>query len=444
LGLEIDLTLDELKRINQRPTKNLIAYDYCIKGGEALYDGYPQDAIDFYQKAIKLDPSYAQAFAGLGYTYLSAADDYEFPRYLVGSALKVSNESIILDQNCSEAYYVLGEINKRSVQGNPDNISKAEFALNKAIELNNSDWESYISLGELKRNIGHFEEALDWFKRSAQLYPDNPTTHLSIGSTYSAMGDYSQAELLLKSAIESSPNTAEAYGTLALLYMKQEQYDKALATFKAGIKKDSSHSWLYHDLAVAYKNCGRFDEAITEFELAAQIDPKQKYHYLGLAAVYVEQGDYDKAIKVYQMTQSKFPNSLVTALNYSFALNLKGEEDKARRTLEGFIEKSKIAHIDIDACYTQIAQFYLGNISEGEALNSIRLELLKLKSPVTYSANDYYLGMSCLLNLNGGLNKQPRDTIKAIEYFQKYVSSEKIRGNIEYSSARAELNKLLH
>ena len=143
------------------------------------------------------------------------------------------------------------------------------------------------------------------------------------------------------------------------------------------------------------------------------------------------------------MTQSKFPNSIETALNYSFALNLKGEESKARRILEGFFEKSKIEQINIDVCWTQIAQFYLGNITEGDALNSIRIELLKLHSPMTYSANDYYLGMSCLLNLNEGFNKQQRDTLKAIEYLQKYISLERIRGNIEYSLAKAELKKLL-
>ena len=64
-------------------------------------------------------------------------------------------------------------------------------------------------------------------------------------------------------------------------------------------------------------------------------------------------------------------------------------------------------------------------------------------SAVTYSDNDYFLGMSCLLNLNEDLNKQQRDTLKAIEYLQKYISLERIRGNIAYSLAKAELKKLL-
>jgi tetratricopeptide (TPR) repeat protein len=325
---------------------------------------------------------------------------------------------------------------------NVDFISKAEYVNNKAIELNNSNWESILNLGELKRSVGLFEEALNWFKKAMQLYPTNAHTHFNIGLTYYDLDDYYQAEPYFKRAIEILPNFSEAYQYLARLYMEQEQNDRAIATFKSGIKKGLPFTWLHHGLAVAYKNCGRFDESLAEFEIASEISPKQRFHYLAMATVYVEQGDYDKALLAYQMTQSKFPNCLYTALNYSLVLNMMGKENLARRTLEIFLEKSKIEYENIDASYSKIALFYLGKINETEMLNGISSAYLKMKIVLSFADSDYYIGMSHLLNLKNNFENQPRDTVKAIEYLHKYVSSEGIKCYMEYSLAKAELKKL--
>jgi non-specific serine/threonine protein kinase len=69
LALDIELTLNEKKRLAHKPTVNMIAYDYYLRGGEYLYHGNLHKAIDSYKRAFSLDPSYVQAYISLTHLY---------------------------------------------------------------------------------------------------------------------------------------------------------------------------------------------------------------------------------------------------------------------------------------------------------------------------------------------------------------------------------------
>jgi tetratricopeptide (TPR) repeat protein len=357
-------------------------------------------------------------------------------------ALKCANKSIQFDPDCFTAYDTFGDIYSGRIFWSNDYISKTEYVCNKAINLNPSDWRSMLNLGELKRKIELHSESLKWIERAADIYPNNAHIYLTFGNIYSDIGDYDQAEFHMQRSIEILPEFGEAYGSLALLYLEEEAYDKAIETFLAGIKKGPPMEWLHHDLAAAYKDCGRFEEAIAEFKTAVRINPSQRYHYLGLATVYVEKGEYDKAIQIYQMVESKFSDEINTALNHSFILNLKGDMTNARRSLEKFLSKSKFSYQTIDRGIFQIVLFYLGKISEREMLDEINMAKLKLKLFRSFSTMDYYIGMAHLLNLKAKSEHQQVDTVRAINYLHKYVTSKSVKSEIEYSLAKAQLKEL--
>lgn len=65
LALDIELTVNEKNKITQKPTSNITAYDYYLEGREHLYHGRIQYAIDCFNMAFRLDPSYSQAYTSL-------------------------------------------------------------------------------------------------------------------------------------------------------------------------------------------------------------------------------------------------------------------------------------------------------------------------------------------------------------------------------------------
>ena len=77
-ALKVKLTPEEQERFQQAPTNNLEAYDYYLRGLETRLRGFyetkkelNEQARQMYEKAIELDPQYAAAYAGLGWTYFA-------------------------------------------------------------------------------------------------------------------------------------------------------------------------------------------------------------------------------------------------------------------------------------------------------------------------------------------------------------------------------------
>ncbi|MGH8003505.1 MAG: protein kinase domain-containing protein, partial [Limisphaerales bacterium] len=77
-ALKVKLTPDDLARIEKVPTTNLQAYDYFLKGREYNWSVGTEDkkeyidlAVKMFEKAIELDPEFAEAWAGLGEAFTS-------------------------------------------------------------------------------------------------------------------------------------------------------------------------------------------------------------------------------------------------------------------------------------------------------------------------------------------------------------------------------------
>ena len=75
LSRDLDLSLrsGELEGIEEKDTDVVEAYECCVKGTIAVYSGSRkgiEESIALFEKAINLDPKYAQAYAGLGYAYV--------------------------------------------------------------------------------------------------------------------------------------------------------------------------------------------------------------------------------------------------------------------------------------------------------------------------------------------------------------------------------------
>ena len=192
-------------------------------GGTYFFAGdYPEAEVAL-SKAIALQPS-AASWSNLGETY--------FLERKFEDAIKAFQESTALGGKQSFAYSNLA----RTYYWYPPTHNKAKPALNKAIELAESDLslnqndvaahtflaEDYAMLGDKKDALSHLEESL-------RLDPSNPETFYFAGKVYNLLGDRKQALRWLEKSVRAGYSPAEISHTIELDSLRGDRQFQALS-----------------------------------------------------------------------------------------------------------------------------------------------------------------------------------------------------------------------
>ena len=147
-----------------KPTSNLAAYEYVLRGRDMLSQetrDNNDEASELFQRAIDLDPNYAEAYAALGGSYYEAvvsgwsqfrADDLEH-------AEELAQKALALDPATTRAYRVLALINLFKKR-----YDAALEQIDRAFEINPSDADNYAYRGAILTWAGRATEALPWLE----------------------------------------------------------------------------------------------------------------------------------------------------------------------------------------------------------------------------------------------------------------------------------------
>jgi TolB-like protein/DNA-binding winged helix-turn-helix (wHTH) protein/Tfp pilus assembly protein PilF len=193
-ALTIELTGDERERLTKRDTESLEAYEAYLLGryhwNRRNADGI-QEARDYFERAIALDPGYALAYSGLADSYVMfPAVIGGQPRELFGKARAAALKATQIDDTAAEPHASLAFI---LVHYDFD-WSGAEREFKRAFELNPNyatahQWygASYLSL------IGKHAEAIAEAKRAQELDPLSPVISRDIGRAYYYAREYDHA-----------------------------------------------------------------------------------------------------------------------------------------------------------------------------------------------------------------------------------------------------------
>jgi len=181
------LSPEDIQRISMEPTSNMEAYDLYLKGNQANWHYWDDNdlahiytSIDYYLKAIELDPGYSLAYTGLGrgYWMLGHYAVKTSPEYWV-EAKRLLRKAIDLDPNNGWAFAELGV-----VQHNWDwdsTASRKSFEKSLTLSPNNSNsYVHYIHLAHRLRNCNKLESLI-------HEYSINQSVKLKPGATWNQM-----------------------------------------------------------------------------------------------------------------------------------------------------------------------------------------------------------------------------------------------------------------
>ncbi len=288
-ALDITLLDPERRALASRPTENLEAYDYYLRGNEYFLRSTLENdfriAVGMYEKAVEFDPKFALAYAQLSRAnmmmYWHYYDRSEERRAMAKQAV---DRAFQLNPNLTEAHLALGHY---YYHGHLDyDRALEQFAIARKSQPNNSEVLEFV--GYVQRRQGKFEEALGNIKRAFELDPLASRLAYQVALTFKLLRKYPEAERYYDRAISLSPDWPIPYARKANLYLLWEgKTEKARAVLQEALENIKSTEnfeivdWLV-DIDVFD---GNYQEALDRLSLKSK-DIDNQYYFIPNAQRY--------------------------------------------------------------------------------------------------------------------------------------------------------------
>ena len=232
-ALALKLLPAEQTRLATTHTVNPETYEAYLKGMQCSHRITPQDlgaALDYFEMALKKDPNYAPAYAGVSFVWLDRQQaGYTAPREAGPKAKAAALKAIELDSTLGEGHSALAAFNYLHEW----DWAGAEAEFKRAIELNpnfpdvRSLYSHYLMI--MKRP----ERAMAEIQRALQLDPLNELVHIHHAFLLESAGRYDEAIVQLRNLLRTDPQNPMAHWGLSCSLFRKAKYEESLAEMKA-------------------------------------------------------------------------------------------------------------------------------------------------------------------------------------------------------------------
>ena len=346
IAQQMNATLSEKEKslIEEKPTENLQAYDFYLRGknyGDS-YNGYNQETLGnmerMYRAAFHLDPMFVEAYSGLIIGYIDIYWIKKFTNYdifkLKSKNLLDTLLSINIDKpavHIANGYYKYhGE---RDYKG-----AIEEFDLAEKNNPNNSD--VIIAKGYVYRRLGKLDDAIKNFQKAVDLNPNSRESLLSLSETFIYNRKADEAILAMDKVIALAPDAADYYIEKAQVYTDFKNDFKTARTILDHAKNfvDASKlNFTYETMDALEGNYNPLLKDIVRYpdSLSASQSSINTYAQL-MAVIYKAEGKMDSAKKYFNMDREimisrlkKTPDDFRIHVSLGIDYAALGEKDNA-------------------------------------------------------------------------------------------------------------------
>jgi eukaryotic-like serine/threonine-protein kinase len=297
--LRLRLTNAEQQQLINEAKANPLAYELVLKGrfygGKDTREGL-EKYVDYCNQAIKVDPNYALAFAGL-----------------------------------ADAYRSMGE---NGVRDPKEAMANAEEAASHAVKLDDTEAEAHKVLAQIKQDRWDWPGAAREFKHALELNPNFAAAHALFALYLSGMGQHAEAIAEMKRAQELDPIHIGVNGNEGPMLYNARQYDQAIAQFKKALELDRNVPTVHAYLGYAYAMKEMYAAAIAEYKEVIRLrggEDSSTQIYLGYALAM--SGQRNQALAILKQLQSDQTGNVSPAELAILYAGL-GEKDQALASLE--------------------------------------------------------------------------------------------------------------
>jgi protein O-mannosyl-transferase len=181
------------------------------------------EAIVHYQKALQVNPDYAEAHNNLGYAL--------FQKGAVDEAMVHFQKALQIKPDYAEAHYTLG-----NVLINKGRVDEAMVHFQQALEINPDYADAHKNLGNVLLQRGRVDEAIVHFQKALEIKPDsvdvlnNLAWLLATGPDAHVRDGVQAVKYAVRACELTHHGVTPLVGTLAAAYAEAGRFDDAIAT----------------------------------------------------------------------------------------------------------------------------------------------------------------------------------------------------------------------
>jgi DNA-binding winged helix-turn-helix (wHTH) protein/TolB-like protein len=294
-ALALKLSPTDRQLLARRYTENTEAFQAYVKGRYFWYRWTQtglQKAIEYFEQAIKIDPNYAPAYAGLSDSYhLLGYLGHVPPREAYPKAVEAAKHALQLDGALGEAHLSLAKT-KFFYEWD---LPATKRAVERALELSPNYSDAHGLYGTYWQALGQSAQAIAERKRAVDLDPVTPFTVNAVGWSYFYGRQYDQAIEWYKKALELDSNFVLPYLDLANSYHEKGMYNEAVDAYLKQRSLTGGQPETIAQLKQAYATGGIKAYWQKELELANEQVKQGRANTWRMARIYTELGDKDQA-----------------------------------------------------------------------------------------------------------------------------------------------------
>ena len=293
-NLRLKLSGEEKRSLTRGATENADAYRLYLQGlfhwnkrtGESIRRG-----IEYFRRAIELDPGYAGAYMGIAHSYgvlgfhAIDAPGETFPKAKASALRALEIDPALASARAPLAYAVFYY---------DWNWPEARREMQRCLEEAPGDSTAHNYYASFLSALGRFDEALPEWRRAQELDPLAAIARAATGRHFVFARRYEEAIYESERALELEPTFPVALGVIGIASSQLARHDAAIEALRRAIEPSSSTRYRA-DLAYALARAGRPDDARRTL---AELEALSKTRYVSpyyLAPAYAALGDTEAA-----------------------------------------------------------------------------------------------------------------------------------------------------
>jgi tetratricopeptide (TPR) repeat protein len=258
------------------------------------------EAIIEYANVVQIDPKDADAYYRLALSHLKLGELASLRQ-----AYAALSRAIELDKTNQDAQLKLGELYLRS-----NEPAKARERADVVLVSAPQNTEGLVLRGRSLIGEKRYQEGIAELKKAIELDPHNMQTYVELARAHYAAGDPAAAEAALKQALTVDSRSTDVMLALGDLRATTGKLDQAEIIYKKALETEPQNESIYLRLTDVYQRQNRLSDAEATLHKLASTKPQDETPHIRLGDFYMATGQPEKALASYQRGLEVKPASL--------------------------------------------------------------------------------------------------------------------------------------
>jgi serine/threonine protein kinase/predicted negative regulator of RcsB-dependent stress response len=291
---EEEIAEDIDKLVGKITTSSPEAYRYYIEGKKLAYKGENRQALEFYKKAVAVDPEFASAYRAMSMICFNLRLYSEAGKYII-MAFKLIDKERVSDRESlliKINYYLPSE----------KTVAKSFEAFNELLEVYPESRDNDIRgarniIGMIYSGLEEWGKAIEQFEWLIQNRYEGYQPYVNITNPYRAKGLYDKARKVIQDYHKNFKELPITHWELAVNYLCQGKYDLALAETDKSLSLEPAFYRNFFTRGDVYLCEGKLVEAEKEYQRLLALDDRSArfYFWRGLGVLYLLKGQFEKS-----------------------------------------------------------------------------------------------------------------------------------------------------